>query len=551
MNLSFNKRTISVSSPAFKTSEWGTPYFLFHSIKGSENLNELFEYQIIVRTQDEYGNGIIENYISKAAAQAGGSPGSNLDLKTTIGASLTVAIELDGKIDSVLSAFGEDIERSAGGILNAAQGKGTRYISGVITNASYIGTQGRHAMYQFTIRNWMYLLTQSSDYKVWQQMSIPDILKAVFNRLPFSVEYRLSKNYPALDFQVQYGETHYHFAKRLMEEVGINYYVDHYDGGHRVVITDTLSGFKPMDSLAYSTCFVYPPDLKLQEEYIHYFEPIQQHVSGKIRLKDYQFKTPTADQTSIGEEAWDTAHNSLEVYEWKQGDYISTEDGGDVKSKLYMEGIFQHGHRAIAKGNLRGIQSGHSLIIANHPNEDSNRSWIVLGTTFEATETSQESNATSQYSVNVQFILQPDSQQVRPERLLKKPEARSQTATVVGPEANEVWVDQYGRIKIQFHWDRYGQNNENSSCWVRVSSPWQGTNFGGVQHPRVGQEVIIDFLNADADMPYVSGRLTNPNHMALWELPSQHALSGFKSKEIDGSQNNHLIMDDTPKQVQV
>jgi type VI secretion system secreted protein VgrG len=551
MDLNFHHRTITVTSPAFKSSEWGTPYFLFHKIQGTENLNELFEYTVICRTQDEYGNGILENYISKAMAQAGGSPGSNLDLKTAIGAHLTVAIELDGKIDSVLSAFGENIERSAGGILDAASGKGTRYINGLITDASYIGTQGRHAMYQFTIRNWMYLLTRSSDYKVWQQMSIPDILKDIFNRLPFRVEYRLNETYPVLDYQVQYGETHYGFAKRLMEEAGINYFVDHQKDGHTVVLTDTLSGFKPMDSVAYSTCFVYPPDLKLQEEYISRFEPLQQHVSGQIRLNDYQFKSPTADQTSLSHQPWETAHNALEVYEWKQGDYISPAEGGDHKSRLYMEGIRQHGHRATAQGHLRGIQSGHSLKILNHPNEESNRSWIVLGTTFEASETSQETNSQSQFTVNVHFTLQPDNEPIRPDRITPKPPAHSQTATVVGPANQEVWVDQYGRIKVQFHWDRYGNKDENSSCWVRVSSPWQGTNFGGVQHPRIGQEVIINFLNNDADMPYVSGRLSNPDHMPLWDLPTQHALSGFKSKELHGAQNNHLIMDDSHQQVQV
>ncbi|TDR27058.1 DUF2345 domain-containing protein, partial [Hydromonas duriensis] len=221
------------------------------------------------------------------------------------------------------------------------------------------------------------------------------------------------------------------------------------------------------------------------------------------------------------------------------------------KAQVYMEAIRQHGHRAIAAGNLRGIQSGHSLFIRNSTHEDANRGWIVLGTTLHATETSQETHSDSKYSIHVEFTLHPDNEQVRPDRRLKKPEARTQTAIVVGPKDKEVWVDQYGRVKVQFHWDRYGASDENSSCWVRVSSPWQGTNFGGIQHPRIGQEVIIDFLSADPDMPFVSGRLSNPDTMPNWELPSQLALSGFKSKEIDGAQNNHLIMDDTPKEVQV
>ena len=175
----------------------------------------------------------------------------------------------------------------------------------------------------------------------------------------------------------------------------------------------------------------------------------------------------------------------------------------------------------------------------------------MLATEYVIEEVSQETGSHQNFKVQVRFLVQPGNEQVRPDRLLKKPHAPTQTATIVGPEGKEVWVDQYGRVKIQFHWDMYGARDENSSCWVRVSNPWQGTNFGGVHHPRIGQEVIIDFFHHDPDMPYVSGRTVNPDHMPLWELPSQYVLSGFKSKEIDGSQNNHLIMDDTPKEVQV
>lgn len=155
------------------------------------------------------------------------------------------------------------------------------------------------------------------------------------------------------------------------------------------------------------------------------------------------------------------------------------------------------------------------------------------------------------FEVKVRFLVRPDTEQVRPDRVVKKPLARPQSAVVVGPEGKEIWTDEYSRIKIRFHWHREDPANENSSCWVRVTSPWAGSNYGGIQIPRIGQEVIVDFLNSDYDVPYVASRLVNPDHMPLWELPSQRALSGFKSKEIGGARNNHLVMDDTPNQIQV
>ena len=148
-------------------------------------------------------------------------------------------------------------------------------------------------------------------------------------------------------------------------------------------------------------------------------------------------------------------------------------------------------------------------------------------------------------------MVQPDDHTLRPDRTQHKPQGRPQTATVVGPADEEIYTDQYGRVKVQFHWDRLGAKDQDSTCWLRVSTAWAGNNYGTIHLPRIGQEVIVDFFNGDPDMPYVAGRLTNPEQMPLWELPSQKALSGIKSKELGGSQANQLVMDDTPEQIQV
>lgn len=546
----FRNRSIQISGDALPVSDYGTAFMQFKSATGREYINDLFEYDVFLRARDEYGGGVVDNPISKDTALAGGPPGSNFPLQSIIGTLVNISIEEDGKIDASNSAYGEDVQREGGGTLPAAQGKGIRHINGLVTQAKYQGVEGRHAIYKITLRPWLWLLTQSSDYKVWQNKSIPEIINDVLLTLPYPVESRLKSSYPQLDYQIQYGETHYHFIKRLMEEVGISYHFEHSDGTHKLILTDNLSGFKEMSSAAYKELYVYPPNLKILEEYIFRFEPTQTHTTGNIRLNDFQFKTPTADLTTTATQPWDTAFNRLEKYEWHQGDYLNP-DVGQGKAGLRAQEMRQHGHRAIGEANVRGLQVAHYFNLRNHPSDDANINWLVLGTEYELAEVSEESGPHQSFSVCVRFLVQPGNELLRPDRLLTKPHAPTQTATVVGPEGKEVWVDQYGRIRIQFHWDRYGAKDENSSCWVRVSNPWQGPNFGGVHHPRIGQEVVIDFFHHDPDLPYVSGRMANPNHMPLWELPSQYVLSGFKSKEIDGSQNNHLIMDDSPKEVQI
>jgi type VI secretion system secreted protein VgrG len=149
------------------------------------------------------------------------------------------------------------------------------------------------------------------------------------------------------------------------------------------------------------------------------------------------------------------------------------------------------------------------------------------------------------------FEAQPTSYAWRPRRSTPKPRTRGpQTAMVVGPAGEEIWVDAYGRVKVQFHWDRIGQRNENSSCWVRVSTTWAGATFGEAALPRIGQEVIVDFLNGDPDHPIVIGRAHNADEMPAWQLPQQKQLTGIRSRELGGGKSNHLALDDSSGKVQ-
>ena len=549
--MSNTSRTITLTGPHIPVSAMGTRLIMFSQLTGTDGVNELFDYRVMVYSRDEYGQGVLDSYISEAAAQAGGPVGSNWDVEALIGSAVTITIEQDGRIDTLgMDTFGIDLERSAGGILQAAKGRGQRHINALVTEARYVGVKGRYAQYELRLRPWLHLLTLNTEYRVFQQQTALDIIQTILGKYLFPVETRIANSYPQQDMQVQYGLSDFDYISLLMQEWGLNYWFEHKDGKHTLIISDGLQGFAPMRSVAYQDLYTYPPNLKLQEEYLDTFNDGQVHVSGQYQGLDYQFKQTTVTQTTAQNNPYNTAFNQLEVAQWHQGHFVNTADEGDFKAKRYMEAMRQHGRRASAAGNVRGIEVGHTFRLHNAPKENSNIGWIVLKTQYAISEIGEETNADQAFSIRVDFTVQPDTEQVRPDRTLNKPTAQTQPATVVGPEGKEVWVDQYARIKVKFHWDRYGTSDENASCWVRVSSPWSGMNYGGIQHPRIGQEVIIDFMSHDADMPYVSGRLTNPTNMPLWELPTQNALSGFKSKEIDGSRHNHLIMDDSTGEIQ-
>lgn len=525
-------------------SPYGTDYFWFDSLSGTEKINELFEYHLIVKVRNEYyqpahGYRGLEGYASKQSAAIGGTPGSNFNLQQLIGTEISTQVPLDGlKLEQVLS--------------------GSRFYRGLVNRVELLPVKNRHATYKITLVPWLWLLTKTTNYKIFQNKTVLRIIEEVLTAYPYPVDYRCSVEYDTLDFQVQYGETDFHFIHRLMQEHGINFYFEHSQEHLTLVLSDNNAAHKKMDLKGYQTLSIYPPNQRFPNnaEYIESFEPAQQLVSGKIQLSDYQFKQPSLVQTAQDQFIWDHQHAEHEIYEWQQGDFKLEQDG-TIKAKQRIEGLYQHGYRATGYGHLKGLQTGFRFELENHPNIDANRSWLVLGTQTTIQDISEEKSDHQFYDGQVKFLVQPDDQILRPDLTLKKPHGRPQTAIVVGAEGQEIYTDQYGRIKVKFHWNRptpaqwEDTPSDTNTCWLRVSTAWAGHQFGTIHLPRVGQEVIVDFFNGDPDMPFVAGRLNNPEQMPVWELPSQQALSGIKSKELGGNQSNQLVMDDTQGQVQV
>ena len=484
-------RTVTVSGAAIPPG-----MLTFSSLSGAETLSDLFHYTLRLKTPDALNMGYF-------------APSANLPLKPMVGKELTVCIELDGG--------------------------GTRYISGLVTDACVAGHQGRGVLYELSLQPWLKLATRTSDYKIFQHKSVVDILDEVLAEYPFPVEKRLIETYPSRSYQVQYGETDYDFLQRLMQEFGIYYYFEHLDGAHKLILVDAMGTHGPCPGKA--ALSFHQEGLKLDEEFIHHIVASESLRTGKWTLDDFDFTRPKAKLTSIVARPRETGHPDYEHFEWP-GDFYSR-DEGEFLTRVRMEAERARGSRATGSGNVRTLATGYTFTLDNCPTTEANREYLILSTSHTLQDIGEHSGQGQVFSCSVSFELLPTSEIFRPARTIGKPRTLGpQSAIVTGPPGEEIHTDQYGRIKVQFPWDRYGNMDENSSCWIRVTQPWAGKGFGGMQIPRTGQEVLVDFKNGDPDLPVVVGRVYNADTMPPWGLPANKTQSGMFSHTVGGGPTN-------------
>ncbi|EHK6605213.1 type VI secretion system Vgr family protein [Escherichia coli] len=469
---------------------------LFASLGGTETVGELFTYSIKLKTPDILNLGYV-------------SPAANLQLKPMVGKDLCVNIELDGG--------------------------GKRYISGLVTAARVAGHQGRSVVYELRLEPWLKILTHTSDYKAFQNKNVVEILDEVLDEYPWPVEKRLVENYPTRTWQVQYGETDFDFVQRLMQEWGIYWWFEHSENSHTLVLADAINVHKACADSPL-VCY-YQKGLKLDKEFIHTITANESLRSGQWVLNDFDFMKPRSLLKSTVANPRETGLAEYEHYEWP-GDYF-TKSEGEMLTRIRMEEQRSPGSRVQGSGNIRTLMTGFTFILENYPTAEVNREYLLVQTTLFIQDNAQHSGQEQHFSYSTSFELHPTSEVYRPQRTLSKPHTKGpQSAIVTGPAGQEIWTDKYGRVKVQFGWDRYGKNDENSSCWVRVSYPWAGKGFGGIQIPRIGQEVLVDFKNGDPDLPIIVGRTYNQDTMPPWGLPGAATQSGFYSHTIGGGPTN-------------
>lgn len=469
---------------------------LFASLDGGETLSELFSYVVQLKTPDTLNLGYV-------------SPAANLPLKPMVGKDLCVNIELDGG--------------------------GKRHISGLVTAARVVGHEGRSVTYKLRMEPWVKLLTHTSDYKAFQNKTVVDILDEVLAEYPYPVEKRLVESYPVRTWQVQYGETDFDFLQRLMQEWGIYWWFEHSEDSHTLVLADAISAHKACPDSPLVEW--HQEGLKLDKEFIHTITANESLRTGQWVLDDFDFTKPRSLLANTVANPRETGHATYEHYEWP-GDYFDKSEG-EMLTRIRMEAQRSPGSRVLGAGNIRTLMTGYTFTLENYPTAEVNQEYLLMQTLLFVQDNAQHSGQDQHFTFSTRFELHPTREVFRPQRTVSKPHTKGpQSAIVTGPSGQEIWTDQYGRVKVQFGWDRYGKMDENSSCWIRVSYPWAGKGFGMIQIPRIGQEVLVDFKNGDPDLPIIVGRTYNQDTMPPWGLPGMASQSGIFSHSLYGGPTN-------------
>jgi type VI secretion system secreted protein VgrG len=409
-----------------------------------------------------------------------------------------------------------------------------RHICGYVTRFGIGRHQGRYFGYLAEVRPWLWFLTRTSDCRIFQEMTVPDIVKKVFADYGdvAAFEFKLDRSYRKRDYCVQYRETDFNFVARLMEDEGIFWYFEHDAGEHKLVVVDApgaLSALPHADSLPYyGNTGQASPDIDIVTDW-NFAREVR---PGKVALRSYWFETPSTSLEVSKGETREHDQAEYELYDY-QGDYFKKSDGEQIARVRLDEAQARH-EQLSGSTNACGLANGRLFTLTRHPREDQNAEYFVVQTQISASVNSLESgNEAGEY--RCRFTAIPSGQPYRPPRRTPKPFVQGpQSAVVTGPGGEEIFTDKYGRVKVQFHWDRYGKKNETSSCWMRVSHPWAGKSFGMIHLPRIGQEVIVDFLEGDPDQPLITGRVYNAEQMPPWELPANATQSGILTRSSKG-----------------
>ncbi|WP_342113457.1 type VI secretion system Vgr family protein [Pseudoduganella sp. OTU4001] len=460
----------------------------------------------------------------------------------------------------LLSAQGDiDIDKILGKNVTVnleVMGGAVRHFNGYVTRFAQVGTHGRYHAYRAMVRPWLWFLTRTADCRIFQDMTVPEIIKKVFDDHSVAdLKDSLTESYRKWDYCVQYRETDFNFVSRLMEQEGIYYYFKHEEGRHTLVLVDACSSHEPVDGYASLPFIPSERVVRPEQEYIRKWDYAREIHPGNYELEDYDFERPSVDLAVKSRVRREHVLADYEIFDYP-GEYVQSADG-EKYVQARIDELQTRFEMARGDTNARGLSVGHLFKLTGQPRSDQNREYLVLAATHTLSYDEYESMNTggTGASYSCAFSALWSRQQFRPERATPKPIVQGpQTAVVVGPGGDEIYTDKYGRVKVQFHWDRYGTQDENSSCWIRPSHPWAGKNWGMVAIPRIGQEVIVDFLEGDPDQPIITGRVYNAEQMPPYALPANMTQTGIlsrSSKGGSGANANELRFEDKTGSEQV
>ena len=433
--------------------------------------------------------------------------------------------------------------------LNLSDGE-IRYFNGYISRFTQTEGRGHLAHYRATVVPWLWFLTRTADCRIFQAKTIPEIIKEVFRDHGFSdIKDCLTEDYRKWDYCAQYRETDYNFVSRLMEQEGIYYFFEHDDKKHSIVLTDSITAHDSYPG--YDEIRHRPTSGALSSaEYIWDWIVEANIQPGMYAVSDFDFENVRADLRAVGKDAESgsltAAGHALadfEIFDYP-GEYADFKYG-EKYARARIEELRAQQLVCQARADARGIATGYLFELTDFPRLDQNRKYLVTSVNYRMNTDPYEpdSKQTKGEAVfSCEFTAISKDQPYRAPRVTPQPMIRGpQTATVVGPKGEKVFTDKYGRVKVQFHWDRYGKADENSSCWVRVSQNWAGKRWGGMHIPHIGQEVIVEFLEGDPDHPIITGRVYNADNMPPMDLPENKHKSIIRD-----DYGNEIVFDGTP-----
>lgn len=419
-----------------------------------------------------------------------------------------------------------------------------RHFDGILTETRWLGHANGAHTYRLVLRPWLWVLSRRINSLIFHEMTAPDIIKQIFAKhgdLANFDQSGLSKSYPKLEYCVQYRESDMAFVCRLMEKYGISYRFEHKDGAHRLIMFDTVSstgqvsgGSRPFHAVSGNN--------PITVEHVHQWIPERRLTTGKVTYNDYDFKKPSANIRAdhTGDAVY--SHGKLEEYEYP-GQYVATGEGQLLaNARLDM-------HRArdkhfLAAGDFLTCAPGLRFNLEKHPDQAQNNEYFALRCVHsfigQAYRSGQGDGSNEAYRGTYEFITA--DRQFAPPMTTARPLIHGpQTAKVVGPSGEEIYCDKYGRVRVQFHWDR----EDDQSMWCRVAQVWAGKKWGGMFIPRVGMEVVVEFLEGDPDRPIIVGCVYNEQNMPPYALPDNQTMNGWKTNSSKGGGGyNELVFED-------
>ena len=438
-----------------------------------------------------------------------------------------------------------------------------RFFSGICVSVEYIGLYQGLSHFIAEVRPWLWMLTRTRENRIFQEKSTVDIIQEIFSDYGFSSSVKLSLNdtYDPRTYCVQYRETDYDFICRLMEEEGIYFFFKQDKAKEELVLADSVSAHTATPGKAEIEFHYREPTYRRKDDHIFEWNEGSVVTSGKVTIDDYDFEKPKSDKKAVKAMAKGKhSHKNYEHYHYPG--HVRPAGIGARIAKVKMEALAAEHATCRGVCNVRTMGVGQTFKLKEHPRKKNNIEHLVvravhhlqIETDYEDGETTNslidnrlpidESNSDT-YRCFIDVI--PKSVPFRAPLITPWPEVGMQTAVVTGPSGEEIHTDKYGRIKVQFHWDRLGKKDDKTTCWIRTVMPWTGKSWGMIAIPRIGQEVVIQFEEGDPDRPICTGMLYNDETMPPYELPANKTMTGMTTRStMKGSKDTHheLVFED-------